>query len=679
MKLFGWRPGLLARIAVALAAVGLLPVAVASFGLKDLNRQALEDQVLATHAVAAHTAAERAEAFLATRTALVQGAAADPALAQPRSPAAQEALRSDLAAWSGLGVLALAVVDDQGVEAIRAQLRDEAAKQRAAAALRLPGGAPLRTLRSARGELAAVRIEVPLAGGGGRLRLVADAAPLADAVSASELGEEAELVLADRGGDVLIGAPGALDAFPRPLVKQALSGRLAGANRYAGADGRRILGAFAPVAGSGWAVLSRQPALVAEAVALRTEQRSRMAVGAALLLILLLSAVAWAALVRPIRELAQAQGALAGVAPEEAARGGDEIGALRRTFEALQRSLAERQSLAGISLGRYRVVELLGTGAMGTVFRGWDPRLQRPVALKTVRLGVHLDAERRRTLLDSLLHEAVTIARLNHPNVVAVYDIEDAPEGAFIAMEFVEGTSLEDLLWQRGRLQPDEVVPLGAAIARGLAAAHARDIVHRDVKPGNVLLGRDGTIKVSDFGIADLVAGAAQPGGRVYGTPGYLPPESLLGGGHGKPGDLFALGVVLYEGLTGTRPFVGANVAEVVRATLLDAVRPLDRQAADIPPALTALVLRLLVRDPAERPAGAAEVADELDRMAAERRLRWALREESPSASGAPAEREIVLSQWVPTVRMTETPAPVPTAPAGTNVRTRPASPPHNL
>ena len=157
------------------------------------------------------------------------------------------------------------------------------------------------------------------------------------------------------------------------------------------------------------------------------------------------------------------------------------------------------------------------------------------------------------------MREAVTAARFSHPNVVAVYDVEESPEGAYIAMELVEGISLERLLLQRGRLRPAEVIPLGAAIARGLAAAHARDIVHRDVKPANVMLGRDGSIKVTDFGIADLIAASVRADGLVFGTPGYLPPEALRGAGHNRAGDLFALGVVLYECLAGVKPFGGGH------------------------------------------------------------------------------------------------------------------------
>src|SRR5262249_10594645 len=270
-----------------------------------------------------------------------------------------------------------------------------------------------------------------------------------------------------------------------------------------------------------------------------------------------------------------------------------------RTFAALRRGLSDREALAGVFLGRYQVIEFLGAGGMGTIFRGWDPKLRRTVALKTVRLGDDSLADKRPRLLASLINEAIAGARVLHPNVVAVYDVEDAPEGAFIAMEYVDGVTLERLLWRRHRLTPAEVIPLGAGIARGLAAAHELGIVHSDVKPANVLLGRDGAIKMTDFGIAGLIAAVEAQPGAVFGTPGFVPPARPLGRGCGPPGDLFALAAVLYECLTGPRPFVGKDVGEVMLATLSREVPPIERRAPEVHPELASLVVRLLSREPA--------------------------------------------------------------------------------
>jgi hypothetical protein len=641
---------LLPRVALALAAVGLLPLAISYVGLSGVNRDALFDQVLNTHALAARTAADRVEAFLDTRLSLARGAAASPALADPRSPAAQELLARSLQAWSSLGVEAVAVVDPAGETVVRAQLREAGLPRRVEAALALRKAGPVAAVPGEKPAL--IRIAAPLAGGNGAVVLVCDGAPLADLAHPVELGGEADLALADADGRVMVGDAASLAPFPKALVRAALAGRVAGAGRFRDRGGAEVLGAYSPVPVAGWVVLSRQPARMAEAVAWRLRERSALAFGAALVLIALLLAGAWLAVVRPIRDLAREQRELAGAKPPSA--GGDEISDLRRSFEALRRGLAERRALDDVFLGRYQVIELLASGGMGAVFRGRDPKLQRPVALKTLRLGSDLPPEKRSQRTEQLVREAVTAARFSHPNVVAVSDVADSPEGAFIAMELVQGLSLEQLLIRRGRLSVAEVVPLGAAIARGLAAAHAHEIVHRDVKPANVMLGRDGSIKVTDFGIADLVAKATQADGLVFGTPGYLPPEALRGAGHGPAGDLFGLGVILYESLAGAKPFGGFEVADVVETTLFGVLRPLSsRVEENVPRELESLVQHLLDRDPARRPSRAAAVADELDRLAAERGLRWRLEEKAAQQPRAAEPEEFTLeAQWVPTMQV---------------------------
>jgi hypothetical protein len=650
------KPRLLTRAALALAAVGLLPLAISYFGLAGVNRDALFDQVLNTHALAARTAAARVEAFLDTRLSLARGAAASRALADPRSPAAQELLAGNLQAWSELGVEAVAVLNARGGEVVRAQLKGEGSPAGIAAALGLaadPASPAILVVPGARPPL--IRVASPLAGGAGWVMLVCDGSPLADISHPEELGDAADLAVADRAGRVVVGDAASLAVFPPALVRAALAGRVSGAGRFHDRQGAEVLGAYAPVPVAGWAVLSRQPARVAEAVAARLRRQSALAAGAALLLIAALLAAAWAAVVRPIRDLAREQRELARAAP--AATGGDEIDDLRRSFAALRRGLEERRALDDVFLGRYQVIELLASGGMGAVFRGLDPRLRRPVALKTLRLGGgDLLPDKRRQRIEQLVQEAVTGARFSHPNVVAVYDVEESSDGAFIAMELVDGASLERVLLQRGRLSPPEVIPLGSGIARGLAAAHQRDIVHRDVKPANVMLGHDGSIKVTDFGIADLVAAATRAEGLVFGTPGYLPPEALRGGGHGPSGDLFGLGVLLYECLAGVRPFGGTDMSDLVQTTLFGVVQPLGpRVEGGVPAELESLILLLLERDPARRPANAAVVADELDRLAAAGGLRWKLDEtpRRPASAGSFGEATLH-AQWIPTTWLRE-------------------------
>ena len=635
------RLGLLGRIALALVVVGFLPLWLVSRQLLGINRNALEEQAKNNLALAARTTAERLDSHLRARREFAQAAAADPQLSDPSSAAASAALANYLESARSLGMVAAAVFDAAGNETLRAQVRGEGPRN--SAILAAPGGDGVVAVAPADGELA-VRLGVPL--GNGSLRVVFDGSELRAMVTGTrELGGQTELAVVAADRRVLFGSAPSADVFPPAMVESALSGRLdSGARRdFTSPGGDRLAGAFAYVPTAGWAVLSQQPLATAEAVARDMRQRSWLAVSAAAALILILAAAAYATLVRPLRNLARAQRKLAGL-PGSSGRG-DEMQALTASFQALERSVRDREDLGRVFLGRYQVVEIIGRGAMGTVFRGWDPKLQRPVALKTVRLDQTLDTERRRRLVSSLISEAVTGARFSHPNILQVYDVEDLPEATFIATEFVEGMSLDYLLWLKGKLDASQAVPLAAAVARGLGMAHRHGIVHRDVKPSNILLGKDGSIKVADFGIAGLVAASSVSGAEVFGTPGYIPPETLIGGGYDRAGDLFALGVVLYQALSGQLPFGGKTPAELARRTVIGTLQPLAKLAPETPIAILNSVQRLLDKNPRKRDVDAEALAEDLDEMARRHGWKWSLPEIEVARDGiftAPTEAQFV-------------------------------------
>jgi serine/threonine-protein kinase len=276
----------------------------------------------------------------------------------------------------------------------------------------------------------------------------------------------------------------------------------------------------------------------------------------------------------------------------------------------------------GLRFGRYQALDILGQGSMGTVYRAHDPRLQRRVALKTIRLDTTSTESRRQELLQLLRHEAVTIARLSHPNVVAVYDMGETRDTAYVAMELVEGVSLSEYLSQRGPLDPDRLIPLGVYIARGLALTHDRQVIHRDVKPGNVLLGRTGEVKVSDFGLSYVVSSLFEDSTELSGTPGYVPPEVLNQKPYTEAGDLFGLGATLYEGLAGTHPLAGDTLRDTIINTLEGRIRPLSDRVEGVPEELEGLIMELLAVDPEARPA-APVVVERLEGMARSRELDW--------------------------------------------------------
>jgi DNA-binding response OmpR family regulator len=288
---------------------------------------------------------------------------------------------------------------------------------------------------------------------------------------------------------------------------------------------------------------------------------------------------------------------------------------------ALERQLLEGGSEAGVRLGRFELHRVLGRGSMGTVFQGWDTKLQRWVAVKTVRAGAAMEGFWDENLVRRLVSEAAMVARFNHPHVVQVHDVQEASDAAYLVLELVDGVSLQALLSCAGRLAVEGTVPMMGALASALAAAHSADLVHRDVKPSNVLLGRDGAIKLTDFGIASFLSSGMQ--GALFGTPGYVPPETLRGQGIEASGDLFALGAVGYQCLTGRPAFWGGTPEEILTNTVNQRVPPLREAGVDVPAELEAIVSALLEPDPKRRIAQAALLAGELSRMSTFWGWRW--------------------------------------------------------
>jgi serine/threonine protein kinase len=253
---------------------------------------------------------------------------------------------------------------------------------------------------------------------------------------------------------------------------------------------------------------------------------------------------------------------------------------------------------------RYRLEAELGRGGMGIVYRAHDTALEREVAIKVIRPDLEPVAQTRFVL------EARLLARLNHPHIVAVYDVGQAEGSPYIVMELVEGASLDECPPR----EMDDIIAIGRQVCAALQHAHSLWMVHRDLKPENVLVSTDGTAKL---GLARLVQSGLTSENVLMGTPRYLAPEIVRGEEPDGRSDLYALGVMLYELTTGQPPFSGDTLVALIAQHLkAPVVPPRDRNPA-IPPALDALIVQLLSKQPADRPASAAEVLAVLERLGA--------------------------------------------------------------
>jgi len=272
---------------------------------------------------------------------------------------------------------------------------------------------------------------------------------------------------------------------------------------------------------------------------------------------------------------------------------------------------------AGSKLGRFQIASVLGQGAMGVVYLAHDPDIGRPVAIKTVRPEA-AGGESAQELEARFVKEARLAGRLQHPNIVTVYDVGREGDVCFIAMEYVDGKPLTRYLGAADTLPLAVKVGIVRQVAEALGHAHARGVLHRDVKPGNILVGADGRVKVTDFGIGKFTEATTSEltrAGHMVGSPAYMSPEQVKGEKLDGRSDLFSLGIVLYELLTGARPFPGESITTLVYQILhTDPKDPLAWKA-DLPIATREVIARILAKSRDQRPADAREFVQELARI----------------------------------------------------------------
>ncbi|HKN09541.1 MAG TPA: serine/threonine-protein kinase [Pseudomonadota bacterium] len=251
-------------------------------------------------------------------------------------------------------------------------------------------------------------------------------------------------------------------------------------------------------------------------------------------------------------------------------------------------------------IGKYVIQGVLGKGAMGVVYKAFDPHIERVVAVKTVRKDL-VDPDLAVQVMARFQNEAKAAGRLLHPNIVSVYEYDEDEVNAFIAMEYVEGTGLREYLNRKASFDLGQIVAIVSQLLLALDFAHERGVVHRDVKPANLILTSGGTLKVADFGIARIDTSNLTNAGMVMGTPSYMSPEQCQGKEIDRRSDLFSCGVVLYELLAGEKPFAGSIEAIAFKICYEEARAPSELSKLELPPALDAIVATALAKDPATR------------------------------------------------------------------------------
>ena len=267
-------------------------------------------------------------------------------------------------------------------------------------------------------------------------------------------------------------------------------------------------------------------------------------------------------------------------------------------------------------IGKYTIVEEIGRGAMGIVYKGVDPLIDRTVAIKTIRFDMYSQPEQRIEAQKRFLREAKSAGNITHPNIVTIYDMGEDNGIFYIAMEYVDGPSLETILAARKKWTVEETIRLIVEIADGLESTHKKGIIHRDIKPGNILIDKEGQPHIVDFGIARVPTSNLTQTSAVMGTPYYMAPEQVAARKIDHRVDIFALGAIFYEMLTLEKPFSGENLTTVIYKIMNEPPHPLREFQADVPLGLEPIIQKVLAKDPDARYQSCRDLINDLLRYA---------------------------------------------------------------
>ena len=281
--------------------------------------------------------------------------------------------------------------------------------------------------------------------------------------------------------------------------------------------------------------------------------------------------------------------------------------------ESSHKPAGNRRRMPLEQLGRYEIIRELGHGAMGVVYKARDPLIDRIVAIKTIFLD--LSNTESAAFEQRFYREAKSAGRLNHSNIVTIHDVGKSNAVAYIAMEFLDGQSLREILDSGVVLPPEKIVDIVAQVADGLAFAHEKGIVHRDIKPSNIMVSDSGSVKITDFGIALLPTGSRTVAGNVFGSPKYMSPEQVMGRMVNGRSDIFSLGTVLYEMLTGFPPFHGGDLNAVIDQVVKQTPPAPSSRNKGVAPVFDHIVAKATAKNPDDRYSTAQEMATDLRRF----------------------------------------------------------------
>jgi predicted Ser/Thr protein kinase/tetratricopeptide (TPR) repeat protein len=267
-------------------------------------------------------------------------------------------------------------------------------------------------------------------------------------------------------------------------------------------------------------------------------------------------------------------------------------------------------------IGKYKVIDVLGKGAMGIVYKALDPDINREVAIKTVHFDTATEGTQKEDVQARFMREAQAAGRLTHPNIVMIYDVGREGDMTYIVMQCIEGRSLAKMIGTGEKIPPDYIIRLMTQVCQALDYAHQKGIVHRDIKPANILIDHGGTPFLADFGVARIDTSTVTQTGTVMGTPSYMSPEQVMGKRIDKRSDIFSLGVILFELLSGKRPFDGESITTVMYRIVHESPRSLRDLLKDVPSGFDFIISKALAKDPEQRYQSCLEMSYDLSNVA---------------------------------------------------------------